>query len=330
MHEQDEHTQSSAKKSSRQTGANKRAVGKRQTGASKPTAGKAASDKDNGDTQASRGGDAGKRARAPRRGASGPRIKPAPDPRTSRSLEYGVAILESFSGKQQTLGISALSKIVGISRSTIHRYATTLVVLGYLEQDAKRKYRLSTRAASPGGAAVAAVRRQVHARAVLEELREQTGHTVSMGVLDRTRVIYVYRLFGHRPGQYAIDADRGVGANVPVHCTSLGKVLLASLSDAERRELLAGLRLTRHGPNTITDRDALAVELDRISPRSVVVSDEELIRGSRSIAMLVPRPSGEHPLAIDVTVPSAAFTVERLAQQVGPHIKRAARLIAGE
>jgi IclR family pca regulon transcriptional regulator len=273
---------------------------------------------------------AAKRDTTARAGAPRPRIKAAPDPRMSRSLEYGVAILESFSRDRQELGIAALSDIVGISRSTTHRYATTLVALGYLEQDSKRKYRLSMRAAGPGSAAIAAVRQQVHARTVLEELRAHTGHTASMGVLENGRVIYVYRLFAHRPGQHAIDADLGVGASVPAHCTALGKVLLASLSDAERREALAGIPLTRHGPHTITDKRALVAELDRISPRGMVVSDEEMIKGSRSIAMLVARPIGEYPLAIDVTAPSATHTVEQLVKRVGPHLKRAARLISGE
>ncbi len=259
-----------------------------------------------------------------------PRIRAAPDPRLSRSLEYGIAILESFSREHRELGIAELADIIQISRSTTHRYAITLVALGYLEQEPKRKYRLAIRAAGPGSAAIGAIRRQVRARARLEELRAQTGHTVSMGVLDDARVIYIHRLLGYRARQYAIDGDLQVGANVPVHCTALGKVLLASLSYAERRELLAKLRLTRHGPNTITDKKKLVAELDNISPRGVVVSDEELIRDSRSIAVLVPRPSGEHPLAIDVTVPSAAYTVERLVKQIGPHLTRAARLISGD
>jgi IclR family pca regulon transcriptional regulator len=313
MHEDDEHTHDAGKSDARKGEASRRGEGKRSAG--KRAEGRKGAAK--GDSKASEG--------SPR-----PRIKSAPDPRMSRSLEYGVAIMESFSRKRQELGIAALADIVGISRSTTHRYATTLVALGYLEQDTKRKYRLSTRAAGPGSAAIAAVRQQIHARAVLEELRGQTGHTVSMGVLADGRVIYVYRLFAHQPGQYAVDADLGVGANVPVYCTALGKVLLASLSDAERREVLAGLQLKRHGPHTITDKRVLVAELDRISPRGVVVSDEELTQGARSIAVLVARPSSEHPLAIDVTVPSVTYTVDQLIKRVGPQVKRAARLIAGE
>src|ERR1700722_13179716 len=158
-----------------------------------------------------------------------PRILAAPDPRLSRSLEYGVAILESFTRERQTLGIADIAETLGISRSTTHRYAMTLVTLGYLEQNSKRKYRLARRAADPGSAAVGAIRRQVAARAVLEELREDTGHTGRMGVLDGPRVVYVYRLLGHSTGQHAVDRDLGVGADIPVYCSALGKVLLASL-----------------------------------------------------------------------------------------------------
>lgn len=306
MHEDDEHTHSGGKNSA---------------------------GKNSGGKDGTRKSDVGKRGPAARGDTPQPRAKSDHesdhDPRLSRSLEYGITILEYFSRERQELGIVELADMIGISRSTAHRYATTFVALGYLEQDPKRKYRLSTSASGPGSTAIAAIRRQIHARAVLEELREQTGHTVSMGVLDRARVIYVHRLFGHRRGQHAIDAGLRVGANVPVHCTALGKVLLASLSDAERREVLVGLRLTRHGPNAITSKRALVAELDRISPRGVVVSDEELIRGSRSIAALVPRPSGEYPLAIDVTVPAADYKVEQLVKQIGPRLKRAARLISG-
>jgi IclR family transcriptional regulator, pca regulon regulatory protein len=259
-----------------------------------------------------------------------PRLRTAPDPRLSRSLEFGVAIVESFSGEHQTLGIADMADIVGISRSTTHRYATTLVALGYLEQDPGRKYRLAAHAAGPGTAAIGALRRLLPARAVLEELREQTGHTVSMGVLDGARVTYVHRLLGHRVGQHAIDGDLGPGAHVPLHCTALGKVLLASISDAERRELLAMLELAPHGPKSITQMSKLVAELDGIRPRVPVVSNEELVRGARSIAVLVSRPRGEHPLAIDVTVPSRAYSATRLVRDVGPRLKRAAKLLSGE
>lgn len=258
-----------------------------------------------------------------------PRIRTAPDPRMSRSFEYSVAVLESFSRERRPLGISELASIMGLSRPTTHRYAVTLVALGYLEQDDKRRYRLSTRAAGPGRSAIGAVRRQVSAQVALEDLRDKVGHTVSMGVLDRNRVVYVHRLFGHRRGQYAIDMELGVGASVPVYCTALGKVLLASVSEGERRELLETLQLVPHGPNSIVVKGDLVDEIGRVNVREATLSDEELTAGSRSVAVLVPRPAGEYPLAIEVTVPSSAYTAQRLLDEVGPLVKRAALLISG-
>lgn len=282
-----------------------------------------------GETKRSRiAGHGGNGKRASSDGDPHTRILAEPDPRLSRSLEYGVAILECYSNRRQHLGIAELADIVGISRSTTHRYAITLVELGFLEQDAKRKYRLARHAADAGWVAIEDLRKLVPARAVLEGLRDEIGHTVSMGVLDRTRVIYVHRFLGHRRGQYAIDSGLGVGANVPVYCTALGKVLLASLSDADQRELLAGLKLERHTRHTIVDRKKFEAELDRVSPRGMVVSDEEFREGSRSIAVLLPRPRSERPLAIDVTVPSSAYTVNKLLKEIGPRLKRAVTSLA--
>lgn len=277
------------------------------------------------------------RARASSRGRTGSlrsggerrvRVLPVPDPRLARSLEFGVAFLECYSSDRRELRIADLAEIVGVARSTTHRYAVTLLALGFLEQDSKHKYRLAGHAADAGRAAIGVLRSQVPARSVLERLRDETGYTVSMGVLDRARVIYVHRLFGHRPGQYAIDTGLGVGSSVPVYCTALGKVLLASLSDAEQRELLAELKLKRYTRHTIVGVRKFADELDRVSPRGVVVSDEEFRKGSRSLAVLVPRPCGEQPLAIDVTVPSSAYTVNQLFREIGPRLRRAGRQIS--
>jgi len=282
-----------------------------------------------------KGGQRARRRRPPPKRAatakrpSRPRIEDAADPRRSRSLEYGAAILQCYSGEYLALGIADLAEVIGISRSTTHRYAMTLVALGHLEQDSKRKYRLAARAADSGRVAIEAVRAEVGARAVLEELRDELGHTVSMGVLSGGRVIYVYRLFGHRRGQFAIDGCLESGASVPVYCTALGKVLMASLSTAERERLLAELEFERQGPKAILDRRRLAAAIEQIGASEAVLSDEEQIAGARSLAVLVPGSRGAHTLAVEVVVPASAYSASRLVKQVGPRLKRAAKLIAG-
>jgi IclR family transcriptional regulator, pca regulon regulatory protein len=255
-------------------------------------------------------------------------MTPTPTAQLSYSLQKGVALLLMFSEERQELGIAEMADLTGLSRSTTHRYASTLVRLGYLEQGTRRKYRLAPGASDPGAGVIRELRRAVPARAVLEELRDEIGYTVSMGALDGTRVIYVHRFFGHRRGQHAIDRELRVGAHIPAYCTALGKVLLASLSGAERRERVAMIDLVPRGPRSIVEQSKLLAELDGVDLGAPVVSNEEFVIGARSIAMLLAWPGGEPCVAIDLTVPSRAFTAAQLRKRIGPEVMRAARLIS--
>lgn len=254
------------------------------------------------------------------------RRRSKPDPRLSHSLECGVAVLECFTPERPMVGVVDISEALRLGRSTAHRYATTLHALGYLEQDEHRKYRLARRACEPGFAAVGTVRACAPVGSILAELRDRTSHTVSMGVLDDTRAIYIHRLHSHRAGQYAADLDLRVGASLPLHCSALGKALIASLPDDERRELIRRLELRRHGPGSITGKRRLAAELQGICERGLALSDEELAAGVRSVAATVIG-TGEHPLAIDVTAPASACTMQRLARELGPLVREAAAQI---
>jgi len=261
---------------------------------------------------------------------SGPGFGAPADPRRSRSLEYGAALLECYATGAPALGIADLADLVGLSRSTAHRYATTLVALGYLEQDDKRRYRLAPRAGDPGRAALGVLRGRIKARAALEELRERTGYTVSLAVLSGPRAIYVHRLFAHGRGQYEVDGAVEAGASVPLHCSALGKALLACLPEQERASLLDELELAPAGPKAIRARAELERALAAIGPGELVLSDEEQLAGARSLAVALPLTPGAPPLAIEVTVPAAACSARRLLREIGPSVKRAAKLIGGD
>lgn len=249
--------------------------------------------------------------------------------RLSSSLQRGLGLLLAFSEQRQLLGIAEFAELTSLSRSTAHRYASTLLRLGYLEQGTKRKYRLALGAAEPGVEIVREIRHALPARAVLEELRKEIGYTVSLGVLDRTRVLYVHRFFGHRRGQHTIDNELRTGAHIPAYCTALGKLMLASLPDTQRQELVATIDLVPEGPRSITAHDTLLAELAQIDPQEPLLSDEEFVLGARSLGMLLSQTKLKQPTAIDITVPSHAYTPAQLLQQVGPKLAHMAKLIAG-
>jgi DNA-binding IclR family transcriptional regulator len=254
--------------------------------------------------------------------------RPPADPRRSNSLQYGVALLERFTAERSALGIAELAEMIELSRSSTHRYAATLAALGYLEQDRKRRYRLSDATARPGMSAIGALRAETpEAAAVLEDLREYTGHTVSMAALDGNGAIYIHRLFAHGVGQYETDLDLRVGARVPTHCTAIGKALLASLSEPEQRELLADIALERAGPNTITSKSALAQELARVRVQGIATCDEEQAIGVPSIAAPIAHAGRSRALAIGVTVPGRRYTVKAMTARFEEHVKAAAERI---
>lgn len=249
-------------------------------------------------------------------------------PRLSQSLQLAMSIPLLFSSGRSELGIAEVADLTGLSRPSTHRYITTFVQLGYFEQYKTRKYGLAVRAADPGLSLIGAMRRAAPAMTLLEELRDGTGYTVSMGALNAGKVTYIHRLLAHRPGQYHIDQEIGVGADVPVHCTALGKALLASLTDEVRRKLISRLDFVPWGPRAFVAHEQLIHDLEGVDYREPVVSDEEFIYEARSIAMFVPRPRVEPLIAVDVTVPAAHLTAQELVEQIGPGLVYAAKRIS--
>lgn len=259
-------------------------------------------------------------------------------PRYSKSLAIGVAVAGCFRSAQ-ALGVSEMADMLHLSKSTTHRYATTLAAFGWLEQTQARKYRLGPRSGWPGMAVLGEIALVSHCEPVLHDLRKQTGHTASLGVLDGRQVTYVRRLPSHGRGQYEADGELRAGAHVPVHCTALGLALLASLNDEELQKVLAGLELTRHTKRTVTSKRRLRAQVVQAKSDGVAVSDRELIGSECSVAVVVPERPADWCLAVELNAPAASSSVEALcgfaeglvrqaALQIGERIERSALRLA--
>jgi IclR family transcriptional regulator, pca regulon regulatory protein len=248
--------------------------------------------------------------------------------RFSSSLKAGLAILSCFSAERPVLGIANLADELSMSRSTTHRYASTLVALGYLEQDQSRRYRLAPRAVDVGMSVLDSMALRAKAHEHLRELREQTGRTVSLAVLDEADVRYVDRLRGWRRGQHAADLNLGAGARLPLHCSAMGKVLLANLPADERDRVIGELELKRRGPNSITSKKALRAELERVRAEGIAVGDEELAPGVRTLAAPVIGLDGEVAAAIGIPVPADEFTRGQLQEALGVPLRAAAKRLS--
>ena len=242
------------------------------------------------------------------------------EPRYSQSLERGLAILTCFTPDRPVLGIANIADELGMSRSTTHRYVITLVALGYLEQGASRKYRLGLKVTDLGMSALNSTGLREHAHPYLEELRQRTSYTVSLAVLDGPEIVYVDRVRSLRRGQSAADLNLHPGSRLPAYCTAMGKLLLANLPEEEQREILASMKLTKRGPNTITSKNALRDELDEVLEESFAVNDEELAPELHSIAAPVRNEAREVVAAVSLAAHTSTISLSELVDALSPHL----------
>jgi IclR family transcriptional regulator, pca regulon regulatory protein len=250
------------------------------------------------------------------------------EPRYSQSLERGLAILSSFTPERSTRGISEVADELGMRRSTTHRYMSTLVALGYLEQGAARKYRLGLRVTDLGMSALNSTALREHARPYLEELCRQSSYTVSLSVLDGPEIVYVDRVRSARRGQGKLDLDLAPGARLPAYCTAMGKLLLANLPEEEQRNLLSDLKPTKMGPNTITSKSGLRADFAHAREEGFAVNDQELAPELYAIAAPVLSESDEVVAAVSMSAHSSMISLEEMVEHLGPHLIAAADRIS--
>ena len=219
------------------------------------------------------------------------------------SVANSIRLLTSFSGEEDELGITTLATRLRLAKSTVHRLATTLTAAGFLEQSETGKYRLGVALFELG----ALVRRRMdvanEARPKLRELLEKTGETVQLGIVDHFSVLYVYEM----ESRHAIRMAAAVGARAPLHCTAVGKVLLAHQSAEYVKQVLAhGLKA--HTANSVTKRETLLAMLAEVAEREHAVDEEESEEGLRAIAAPVRNHTGNVIAALGVAAPVQRMT----------------------
>lgn len=247
----------------------------------------------------------------------------APRARLS-SVANSIRLLTSFSGEENELGITTLATRLRLAKSTVHRLAATLTGAGFLEQNSETgKYRLGVALFELG----ALVRRRMdvanEARPKLRELLEKTGETVQLGIVDHDSVLYVYEM----ESRHAIRMAAAVGGRAPLHCTAVGKVLLAYQPEDFVKEVL-GNGLRAYTPKTVTKRETILAMLQEVASREYAIDDEESEPGLRAIAAPVRNHTGNVIAALGVAAPLQRMTKKVMQDCVPDVIATAAAVSA--
>lgn len=222
-------------------------------------------------------------------------------------------------------GVSEISRSLGLTKSAAHRAVAMLEHLGYLRQTAERGGYTPTlklfRVANQIPNLLLPIP-EIHP--VLEELARQFRETVNLAVLDHDGVVYVDKV----ESAETLRMDLAVGRRVPIHCTALGKALVAHLADHGLPPILAG-GLRRYTRKTIVDGTAFGRELARVRRLGYALDDEELNLGVRCIAAPLVGHLGRPVAAISIAGPAVRMTARVMRQMVHP-LKAAAERISSQ
>ena len=239
------------------------------------------------------------------------------------ALEKALAVLESVIGQAGPVGLPDLTSQLGLPRQTIHRILQQLESNGLLQRDAHRdRYLLGPRMLRLALESLQSLNQRGPIRGILQDLVEQVGESCNIGVLDGHEVLYIERVECDLPLRVQLHA----GSHVPLHCTAIGKLLLANLSSRARQRLRASLKLERYAETTITDWDRLEDALKVIRRDGYSLNNQEFAIGMVAIAVPV-RDRKERIIAgLAVHAPHARMTVEDCVTQLPKVVAAAERL----
>ena len=238
-----------------------------------------------------------------------------------QSLDRAFLLLELMADAGGEVAISRLAADSGLAVSTIHRLVRTLVGRGYVRQLPSRRYVLGPRLIHLGEFAsrMLATWAQPH----LTRLVDVIGETANLAMLDGDRVVYVAQV----PSRHSMRMFTEVGRRVHLHCTGVGKVLLAQLPPETARELLVQGGMPARTELTVTDPDELLRQLPAIADQGYAVDDGEQETGVRCVA--VPVPGGSAAGAISVSGPAGRLGLDSVPRVV-PLLQSAAAALATE
>lgn len=226
----------------------------------------------------------------------------------SSTVLRALKVLEVVGGTREAVSAADVAQEIGADRSTTYRMLATLEDAGYVvRDDSARKFKLSYKVISLGRNLLAEDEQHELIRAALRELAATTGETVNYSVLEGRETVIVMRA----KGSQLVSVDFQVGDRAAVHCTSIGKILLAYQSRAFVEDVIAcGLPLV--AKNTITDPEVFRAELQRVRSQGYAIDDGEFADEMRCIAVPIFETGGKVKGGINFSGPHSRFTYEKL------------------
>lgn len=241
------------------------------------------------------------------------------------TVDRALRVLTALGEAGSEIGISAISKSLGLSKTVVHRIIVALVDQGYAYRNPEtRRYAIGPQAFRIGMQFAPFDHARKASEHVLQELAVDAGSTSYLGVLSGSTVLVLGALLGNSP--IRVESAK-VGSVRSLYATALGKAILAGIPEARARNVLEGVELIPTAKNTITSSLALWTEIESVRLRGYAVSDEESLDGVVSVGAFIEGSEETSPMAVSVSLPAITCTDANIAEMAS-RVKRAAAQIA--
>lgn len=239
-----------------------------------------------------------------------------------QSFARGLGVIRAFDAEHPELTLTEVAARAGLTRAAARRFLHTLETLGYVRSGG-RAFSLTPRVLELGFSYLAALSLPELAQPHLERLSREVDESVSAAVLDGSDIVYIARV----PTRRIMSVGITIGTRFPAHATSMGRVLLAALPEAER-ELADPLVSPATGEPL--DRAALDEAIAQTAADGFAIVDGELESGVRSVAAPLHGHGGRVIAAVNVSTAPARVSLEELRERILPALLDTTRAIDAE
>lgn len=240
-------------------------------------------------------------------------------------LRRGLAVLRLFNQDRRVIAVPEMVRALGISRASAFRLAYTLEMDGYLRRvPHSDAFELGLNVLSLGFEYLGSLDLLEIARPILEDLRDRTDASAHLGVRDGTEVIYLLKA----PSRHRLRSNVSIGSRMPAHATSVGRVLLFDLPDAEVRRLYRGLKLQRFTAQTPATVEQLIARLDAERRKGYVSYRSAYAPGIASVAAPVRDAGGAIVAGVNVSDSESLPALRQGTNAAREEVLRAAALIS--
>ena len=240
--------------------------------------------------------------------------------RLIQSVERAIDILELFLDSEPELSVKEISQKLNLSKSTVHGLIKTLEHRGYLQQNPDDlKYKLGIKIFALGNSIENNLDIGKLAQPIIKRLVEELKETVHLVVRQQDELFYVAKI----EGPHTLRIYSNVGKSAPIHCTGVGKAILAYQDEKEIERILSSVNLESFTEHTVTDKEEIKAQLKLIKNKGYSIDDEEIELGLKCVAAPIFDHKGNAIASLSCASPKMRLTDERLPLVIAG-IKKAA------